>query len=104
MVRTGTEKTPQYLVICGSLEPYVVEREVKDCNWDRTVNQIGEMQFEGLRSVIEIGTGRDVTSAIVAAAAEKRAHEDADYSHSFYELVELCIGTRAARSFLRCAS
>lgn len=91
-----------YLVICGhSDQPYAPERDLADMSWNATVRQISEMQFENLRSVIEIGTGADVTERAVTAAAAH--HVDDTCSFAFYQLVELVCGTRAARGFLRTA-
>lgn len=91
-----------YVVICGLYDkPYIAERNVEDATWDGTVGDIADMQFENLLRVVETHTGRDVTERMVREAAEKRAHADADYSHKFFALFELHVGTRAARSLVR---
>lgn len=91
-----------YLVICGLHDkPYIAERNVEDATWGGTVGDIADMQFENLLRVVEVGTGRDVTERMVREAAEKRLNADDDYSHKFFELVELHAGTRAARSLVR---
>jgi hypothetical protein len=94
---------PFYIVICGhsSDDPYTPERNIGDTTWAGTVKDIADMQFENLLQVIELGTGRDVTDRMVREAAEKRIHEGSDYSHGFFKLVELHLGTRVARSLVR---
>jgi hypothetical protein len=93
---------PFYIVVCGLHdEPYTAERNIGDTTWAGTVKDIADIQFENLLQVIELGTGRDVTDRMVREAAEKRVHEGADYSHAFFKLVELHLGTRAARSLVR---
>lgn len=92
---------PFYLVICGHIDPYIAERNVEDSTWAGTVKDIADGQFERLSRVLEIGTGRDVTERMVREAADLRAQSGADYSHKFFELVELHVGTRAARALVR---
>lgn len=58
---------PLYLVICGIFDPeYTPERYLRDMTWAGTVKDIADRQFPALRCVIEIGTGRDVTAAMLA--------------------------------------
>lgn len=58
-----------YLVICGNHIPeYTAERELRDMTWAGTVNDIADLQFPSLNRVIEIGTGRDVTAAMLLEA------------------------------------
>lgn len=92
---------PFYVVICGSMEPIIAERDIADCDWAGTVKDIAEGQFENLNMVLEIGTGRNVAERMVREAAELRAHNGADYCHKFFKLVELHVGTRAAHSMVR---
>jgi hypothetical protein len=93
---------PFYIVVCGLHDdPYTPERNTADTTWAGTVKDIADVQFENLLQVIELGTGRDVTDRMVREAAEKRVHEGADYSHAFFKLIELHLGTRAARSLVR---
>jgi hypothetical protein len=94
---------PLYLVLCGQLEPYCVERNVPDMTWAGTVRDIADMQFNNLSKVIEISTGRDVTAIMVREAANLRVDRNDDNCHEFGVLVELTLGTRAARPFLRAA-
>lgn len=92
---------PFYVVVCGSFEPIIVERDVERCTWASTVEDISRLQFENLNMVLEIGTGRNVTDRMVREAAYLRAERCDDYSHKFFELVELNAGTRAARALVR---
>ncbi len=94
---------PLYLVFAGQIEVYAPEREVADMTWDGTVADIADMQFNNLRQVIEVGTGRDVTAIMVREACTLRVNRGADNSYEFGKLVELTLGTRAARPFLRAA-
>lgn len=88
-----------YIVLCGRLEPYSAERNVPDMTWANTVRDIADIQFVNLRQVIEVNTGRDVTALMVREAADLRVDRGADNSHEFGVLVELVLGTRAARPF-----
>jgi hypothetical protein len=94
---------PHYLVVCGLSKDgaYTPERNVEDTTWAGTVADIASLQFENLCNVIEVATGRDVTDRMMREAAEHRIHSGADYSHKFFQLVELHLGTRAARSLVR---
>jgi len=92
---------PFYLVIEGSFDPYVAERDVEACTWAGTVKDIADCQFENLTSVIEVGTGRNVADRMVREAAELRNIEGREYSHVMFKLVELHIGTRVAHAMVR---
>lgn len=92
---------PHYIVICGSLEPYITERNVEDATWAATVRDVADGQFMRLTRVLELGTGRDVTDRIVREAADLRSHRGDEYSHAMFELVELHLGTRTARAMVR---
>ena len=92
---------PFYVVVCGYHEPYVAERNAEDCTWAGTVKDIADGQFDRLTRVLEIGTGRDVCDRMVREAAELRTERGDEYSHKFFELVELHAGTRAARMLVR---
>ncbi|MCK1367659.1 hypothetical protein [Bradyrhizobium sp. 62] len=102
-INAAAFRGPFYIVVCGLSkdDPYTPERNIGDTTWAGTVKDIADMQFENLLQVIELGTGRDVTDRMVREAAELRIHDGADYSHKFFELVELHIGTRTARSLVR---
>src|SRR4051812_44645652 len=95
---------PAYLVICGRIEFYCAERNVPDMSRESTVRDIADMQFENLHSVIEVGTGRDVTAELVGEAMDLRADRGSENSYGFAKLVELTLGTRTARPlFVRAA-
>lgn len=91
---------PAYLVIAGRIEPYSVERNLADMSWDETVKDIARGEFTNLRSVIEVSTGADVTEKAVRAACEL----DLEPTYAFAQLVELTLGTRAARPFFQRAA
>ncbi len=93
-----------YIVLCGRIEQYSAERSLPDMTWAGTVRQIAEVQFSHLRHVVEVGTGRDVTAQIIREAADYRVSHDFDQSYQFAEMVELVLGTRAARPFFRRAA
>lgn len=104
MNRTADRKpTSIYLVIEGQIEPYCVERALPDMSWDATVKDLAEMQFENLSQIIEVGTGRDVTQIMMREAMDYRDSHRIEATHKFGVLVELVLGTRAARPFLRAA-
>lgn len=89
---------PLYIVLAGQIEVYCAERNLPDMTWDATVRDIARGEFRNLNRVVEVSTGADVTERAVRAAADLVA----DYGEStvaFAELVELTLGTRAARPF-----
>jgi hypothetical protein len=92
--------TPAYLIIAGRIEPYSVERNLADMSWSETVKDIARGEFTNLRSVIEVGTGADVTERAVRAAADLVTEP----TYQFAQLVELHLGTRAARPFFQRAA
>lgn len=95
---------PLYLVLCGQhIDEYAPERDVKDMDRAGTVRDIAEGQFENLTRVLEIGTGADVTADFAKEVMTVWAERGEPLSYSQYEFVELHVGTRAARSFLRAA-
>jgi hypothetical protein len=68
--------TGLYLVICGSREPYVAERDLKDMSREETIRDLARGEWGNiltgdrvsLSSIIEIGTDKDVTEEFKAAA------------------------------------
>lgn len=84
-------------------QTHCIERAKSDMTWDGTVADIAALQLEGLSEVIELATGRDVTALMVKEAMTLRANRGADYSHKFFELVELTLGTRVAHRMQRAA-
>lgn len=84
-------------------QTHCIERAKSNMTWDGTVLDIANLQFEGLSEVIELATGRDVTAIMVREAATLRVNRNDDNDHGFGVLVELTLGTRAARPFLRAA-
>ncbi len=92
--------TPLYIVICGRIEPYSVERNLPDMTFDETVKDIARGEFTNLRQVIEVSTGADVTERAVRAAADQVTEP----TYQFAQLVELHLGTRAARPFFQRAA
>lgn len=65
-----------YLVICGTREPYVAERDLKDMGREETIKSLAAGEWGNiltgervsLSSIIEIGSDRDVTDEFKAAA------------------------------------
>jgi hypothetical protein len=65
-----------YLVICGTREPYVAERDLKDMSREGTINDLARGEWGNLQtneryrvsSIIEVGTDRDVTEEFETAA------------------------------------
>jgi len=65
-----------YLVICGTREPYVAERDLKDMGREETIRDIARGEWGSINgqrfmisSIIEVGTEKDVTDEFVAAAS-----------------------------------
>lgn len=96
-----------YFVICSAKDgtEYIVERETSDLDRATTVKDIADGQIENLVQVIECNpveaTSRDVTEDVCRDVMNIWAHSGEPLSFSQYEFIELHIGTRAARSFLR---
>jgi len=65
-----------YLVICGSREPYVAERDLKDMGREKTIKDLARGEWGCLMtgkrfnvsSIIEIGSDKDVTDEFKTAA------------------------------------
>lgn len=96
--------TSLYLVLCGQhIDEYAPERELKDMGRAETIKDIATGQFENLTRVLEIGTGTDVTADFAKEVMTRWAHQGEPLSHRQYSFVEMFVGTRAARSFLRAA-
>jgi hypothetical protein len=65
-----------YLVICGTRDPYVAERDLKDMGREETIRDLARGEWGNiltgervvLSSIIEIGSDRDVTDEFKAAA------------------------------------
>jgi hypothetical protein len=75
---TGEHHMPSslYLVICGTRDPYVAERDLKDMDREGTINDLARGEWGNVltgeryrvSSIIEVGTDRDVTAEFEAAA------------------------------------
>ena len=65
-----------YLVICGTKEPYVAERDLKDMGREETIKDLARGEWGNVltgeryrvSSIIEVGTDRDVTEEFTQAA------------------------------------
>jgi hypothetical protein len=65
-----------FLVICGTREPYVAERNLQDMDREGTINDLARGEWGNVltgeryrvSSIIEVGTDRDVTAEFEAAA------------------------------------
>jgi len=64
-----------YLVICGSKEPYVAERNLEDMTRERTISDLAAGEWGDINgerfmvsSIIEIDSGADRTDEFIAAA------------------------------------
>jgi hypothetical protein len=101
MEPTMSSPTSQlYIVVCGRIEPYSVERNLPDMTWGETIKDIARGEFTNLRRVIEVGTGLDVTEKAVRAAMDLVDEP----TYQFAQLVELVLGTRVARPFFQRAA
>lgn len=95
---------PLYLVICGQhIAEYAPERELADMTWAGTIKDLADLQYPSMSRVIEIGTGADKTHEAMSEVSTKWAHQGEALSYEQYIAVELHLGTRAARSFVRAA-
>jgi hypothetical protein len=103
--QTEPRPSPLYLVLCGQhIDEYAAERDVNDMDRETTIRDIAAGEFETLSRVIEIGTGADVTKDFARQVMTIWAGRGETLSYRQYEFVEIHVGTRAARSFLRRAA
>lgn len=64
-----------YLIICGTREPYVPERDLKEMGREETIKSLAAGEWGDINgnrftvsSIIEVGTDRDVTDEFITAA------------------------------------
>ena len=64
-----------YIVICGTKEPYVAERNLQDMTREETINDLAAGEWGDINgnrfmvsSIIEIDSGADRTDEFIAAA------------------------------------
>ncbi|RZN19491.1 hypothetical protein [Bradyrhizobium sp. Leo121] len=65
-----------YIVICGTKEPYVAERDLNDMGREETIRDLARGEWGNIltgercsvSSIIEVGTDKDVTAEFIAAA------------------------------------
>jgi hypothetical protein len=95
---------PVYFVQCQFKSGRAwIERDPASMDFNSTVDDLADGQIEDMVSVLEItdGAALDVTDKVSRAVKTKWAHEGEPLTHAQYEFVEMHVGTRAARSFLR---
>lgn len=95
---------PVYFVLCQFKSGRAwVERDPASMDFNSTVEDIADGQIEDMVSVLEIagGAATDATDKVSRAVMTKWAHEGEPLTHAQYNFVEMHVGTRAARSFLR---
>lgn len=76
-----------YLIICGTREPYVAERDLKDMGREATIRDLaagewGDIDSNRFRasSVIEVGTEADRTQEFIDAARMLKGSYRTPYS------------------------
>lgn len=65
-----------YIVICGTTEHYIAERDLKDMGREETIRDLARGEWGNVltgeryrvSSIIEVGTDKDVTDEFIAAA------------------------------------
>ncbi|MHC2163101.1 hypothetical protein [Bradyrhizobium ottawaense] len=92
-----------FVQVQGKSGRYWVERDPASMDFNSTVEDIADGQIEDIVSVLEIANGAatDATDKVSRAVMTKWAHEGEPLTHAQYNFVEMHVGTRAARSFLR---
>lgn len=78
-----------------------VERDIARTDWQSTVEDIASGEVKDVVEVREAWTGRDVTRDAMEAVATEWANRDEPLSYEQYAAIELALGTRIARGFLR---
>lgn len=95
----------QYIVFCGSKEPYIRERNADELDRTSTIRQLAEGQFDVPHKVIEYdlesGACRDVTRELAAEVANQWAEDGEPLSDWRREFIELSLGVAVANSFAR---
>lgn len=95
-----------YFVLCdfgAKLGREWIARDPASMDWQSTVEDIASGEISGMIEVREAGTWADKTREVALAVSTKLAHSGEPLSYDQYSFVELHLGTRAARSFLRVA-
>lgn len=97
--------TSQFFVLCdfGKLGREWIARDPGAMDWQSTVENIASGEINGMIEVREAGTWADKTREAAQAVSTKLARSGEPLSYDQYSFVELHLGTRAARSFLRAA-
>jgi len=93
-----------FVQVQGKSGRYWLERDPASMDFNSTVEDIASGQIEDLVKVLEVDdevAAWDVTAKIARAVMTKWAHEGEPLTHAQYSFVELHVGTRAARGFLR---
>lgn len=92
-----------FVQVQGKSCRYWVERDPASMDFNSTIEDIADGQIEDMVQVLEVadGVATDVTDKVSRAVMTKWAHEGEPLTHAQYTFVELHIGTRAARSFMR---
>src|SRR5882757_5762656 len=102
--------TERFIIFCGGqgasgIEPWVYTDEPFKMDRQATVDLIASdaSTFGSLHSIVSFGLGavtREVTREIMTEVSTKWAHQGEPLTYAQYRLVELCLGTRVARSFV----
>lgn len=97
----------RFIIFCGAgIEPWVYTDEPFKMDRKATVDLIAS-EAKSLGSIskiiaFEVGANcRDATKEIMTEVSTKWAHQGEPLTYEQYQLVELTLGTRVARSFLR---
>jgi len=100
----------RFIVFCGgqgasALEPWVYTDEPFKMDRRATVDLIASeaSRLGTLSKIIAFEVGgqcRDATKEIMTEVSTKWAHQGEPLTYEQYHLVELCLGTRVARSFV----
>jgi hypothetical protein len=98
----------QYIVFCGSKEPYIRERNSDELDRASTIRQLAEGQFDVPSKIVEYdlesGKCRDVTTELAAEVAGQWAEDGEPLSDWRREFVELSLGVAVANEFSRSMS
>ena len=92
------------IVICGEQgSEYLPERRLVDCEWDVTVSDIANGQFEDISSIIHAAIGQDVLPAIAREVMQIWAERGGPLTAWQRDFIEHNVSVSAANRFLQAA-
>lgn len=95
--------TSKFFILCdfGKLGRSWIERDDASCDWQSTIADVASGEVSNMVEIRRAEDWADVTEEAVKAVTDHWANTDAERTYDRMVWIELHIGTRAARCFLR---